>query len=412
MTTGTGTLYLQGTSAQNVNGTQTFFTYNLTSNNSSGITLNNSLSVGSSHTFSNGLITTSGLSHLIYQSGATYSGDNDSKHVNGWVEKLGSQDFDFPVGNATIERKAGIRNLTASSSFQCQYLQNTPNRTQLASPLVSVNSREYWYIDKNSGGQAQVILNWDNSKVQIMAGTVSLPDIRVAHYTNSLWNDAGARTTGNIVTSGTVTSDLMSSFSPFAIGTDNTVLPVTFLYFTAAPDGTQSDLSWATGSEQMNDHFEVQRSLDNANWEYITSVKSSGNKAGGIYTAIDPNPEEGINFYRLKQVNQDGTFAYSTIAYCKFAGKNNSSTDNSSEEEAADDKVTLLNSTNSPSLQIITPSAWESSEYTLSIYNVSGQLVKDIHHFNMGASSSEIVPVDLGLLPSGMYVAVLSNNTQ
>src|SRR5258705_274157 len=51
-----GTLYLNGGNAQSVNGSQTFKTYNLETNNSAGITLDNDLSVSGSHTFASGLI--------------------------------------------------------------------------------------------------------------------------------------------------------------------------------------------------------------------------------------------------------------------------------------------------------------------------------------------------------------------
>src|SRR6185295_4437008 len=51
MATGTGTLHLNGTSAQTVGGSQVFKTFNLNTNNSAGITLNNNLDVNGVHTF-------------------------------------------------------------------------------------------------------------------------------------------------------------------------------------------------------------------------------------------------------------------------------------------------------------------------------------------------------------------------
>src|SRR4051812_30501885 len=57
MATGTGKLLLNGNSAQAVNGTQVFKTNDFITNNSTGITLNNSLSVSGVHTFISGMIT-------------------------------------------------------------------------------------------------------------------------------------------------------------------------------------------------------------------------------------------------------------------------------------------------------------------------------------------------------------------
>src|SRR5882672_10781621 len=56
MAAGTGILHLNGISAQSIGGTQPFRTFNLESNNSVGITLNNDLSVGGTHTFTAGII--------------------------------------------------------------------------------------------------------------------------------------------------------------------------------------------------------------------------------------------------------------------------------------------------------------------------------------------------------------------
>ncbi len=408
MATGTGTLLLQGSSAQNVNGSQVFNTYNLTSNNSNGITLNNDLSVGNSHTFSNGLITTSSSNFLIYQNGATYSGDNDSKHVNGWVKKIGTQDFDFPVGNTTMERKAGIRSLSTSSDFQCHYYQTTPNTNLHNGNLAVINPNEYWYIDRNSGGTAKVYLTWDVLKMAVNIGTTLLSSMQIAHFKSGMWNGENASaTTGLLSLNGTVTSGTLSTFSPFTLGSNINVLPVTYLYFTATPQNGKSKLDWATGSENSNDHFEVQRSVDQENWTYIATVASSGVKTGGTYEAFDDAPESGFDFYRIKQVNQDGTFSYSNIAYCKFS-KNSLVAENADEDE----KVELLNSTNSPSLKITTPADWTTSHYTLEIYNLSGQLVKDVKSTDVDGGGEQVMSMDLGYLERGMYIAVLSNTTQ
>ncbi|HYC27910.1 MAG TPA: hypothetical protein VEB42_03825 [Chitinophagaceae bacterium] len=95
MSAGSGTLQFNGSSAQAVNGTQQFKTFNLITSNAAGITLNNNLSVSGTHTFSSGVITAS-ANYLVYEAGSSYTGDNDSRHVNGWVKKFGTTNFAFP----------------------------------------------------------------------------------------------------------------------------------------------------------------------------------------------------------------------------------------------------------------------------------------------------------------------------
>ncbi len=108
-----GSLYLDGSSAQSVNGTQTFRTNNLNTNNSLGVTLNNNLSIAGIHTFSSGIISSPALSYLHYEAGSSYTGSADNRHVNGWVRKTGSTNFTFPVGNGIYERPVAVTALSA-----------------------------------------------------------------------------------------------------------------------------------------------------------------------------------------------------------------------------------------------------------------------------------------------------------
>jgi len=148
-----------------VSGSQKFKTYNLETNNSSGITLNNDLSVTGSHTFTAGIITTSATpNYLIYEAGSSYSGSSDTKHVNGWVKKLGSTSFTFPVGNANYQRAISL-NISSSSEFNVRYYLVNPTTTPVNVPLVDVDPNEYWMLNQVSGGAATVGLNWDNTRV-------------------------------------------------------------------------------------------------------------------------------------------------------------------------------------------------------------------------------------------------------
>ena len=117
-TVGTGTLYLNGTSTQSVSGSATFKTFNLNTNNTTGITLNNNLSVSGTHTFVAGNIASSATpNYLIYEAGSSHTGSSDAAHVTGWVKKYGNTAFTFPVGNGTYSRDIAINNLSTSIGF-------------------------------------------------------------------------------------------------------------------------------------------------------------------------------------------------------------------------------------------------------------------------------------------------------
>jgi hypothetical protein len=95
---------------------------------------------------------------------------------------------------------------------------------------------------------------------------------------------------------------------------DQSVLPVEMLYFEANAIGEKVFLDWATASELNNDRFEVERSNDGIDWEYLGSVKGAGTSVvTNTYQFIDAYPVVGVNYYRLKQVDFDGKFEYSLI---------------------------------------------------------------------------------------------------
>jgi hypothetical protein len=91
-------------------------------------------------------------------------------------------------------------------------------------------------------------------------------------------------------------------------------LPVTWLSFTGQLQGADVLLKWSTTSELNNDYFEVERSADGVNFTQIGTV-APGDHPLSIqnYSFTDNNPLGGVDYYRLKQVDKDGDYHYSSI---------------------------------------------------------------------------------------------------
>ena len=92
------------------------------------------------------------------------------------------------------------------------------------------------------------------------------------------------------------------------------LLPVEFGEIEARNTNGKIELFWETFNEINNDRFEIERSPDAERFETIGAVKGEGNSFRlNSYSFVDETPLNGINYYRLKQVDIDGVFDYSVV---------------------------------------------------------------------------------------------------
>ena len=393
---GTGTLYLNGTAAQTVGGTASFKTFNLNTNNTSGgIDITTNLSVSGTHTFTSGLITTAASRYLIYEDNATNTGASDAAHVNGWVKKLGDDNFTFPVGNASRLREIAISGLSSSSEFNAQYSGTTTNTSNLQSPLVAINPNEYWTLDKVSGsGTIAVTLNWNNAKVAFPHYVLS--DLRAAQYTASKWTSTGANNiTGTVLTSGTITSDpfSFSGAMPLSIGSTTFVVPLFFLELTAQNKEEYTLVQWKTAQEQNVKMLEVQRSGTGNNFITIGQVSPHNTFTQQLYEYKDLDNLNGTNFYRIKSIDFDGNIKYSKVVSISV---------NESTQE-----ITLLNNPVKDAINLsINNSASTLYHYNLISTNGSTLQQGDIKFNGRGSMS---ISLSSYVLP-GTYMVMISSS--
>ncbi len=90
--------------------------------------------------------------------------------------------------------------------------------------------------------------------------------------------------------------------------------------FSAYRDQLEVKLEWFTGQEYFNDYFEIERSVDGIDFEKIGALegKAFSSDASG-YHFYDKYPKTGINYYRIKQINQEGEFFYTDRKDVEFS---------------------------------------------------------------------------------------------
>lgn len=159
------------------------------------------------------------------------------------------------------------------------------------------------------------------------------------------------------------------------------LLPIQIQRFEAKLVEKEVLLNWETESEQNNDYFDVEHSLDAVEWTKIDKVDGAGNSnVPRSYQSIDKNPVPGVNYYRLAQVDFDGNSTYSDVVAIEYLSE-------------AGDKLRLHPNPTGGILNITMATPQDIS--SVSIIDALGQLVRRIEN-----SSTQI---DMSDLPAGVY---------
>ena len=306
----------------------------LTVNRAAGVSLSAPLSINWSGTglvLTRGVLTTTAANLLTLASGAASSAGSDSGFVSGPMAKttLSTSAFTFPIGKGSQYMPISVTpSNTSSTTFKAEYFnvkQSLGNT--IGTGLSRISALEYFDVTRTSGtANAYVTLSW-NAASQI--GTIA--DLRVGHWTGTLWEDLGNSATTGTATSGTVkTTTWVSSFGQFVLGssTGTNPLPVELTSFTAITKGFAVNLSWATATETNNYGFEIERTttighpeqanapiydpVGKGNWTKIGFVEGNGTtNAPKSYSYTEKNISTGKYSYRLKLIDRDGKFEYS-----------------------------------------------------------------------------------------------------
>jgi hypothetical protein len=106
----------------------------------------------------------------------------------------------------------------------------------------------------------------------------------------------------------------------FSLRVDASVLlPVVLLNFDGQGEEETVRLNWATSREENNESFEVERSQDAQHFRSLGTVSGAGTSdAEANYSFADLNPLPGVNYYRLRQVDFDGSFTFSPVIEVYF----------------------------------------------------------------------------------------------
>lgn len=235
---------------------------------------------------------------------------------------------------------------------------NNYAQTTVAWPLIDTYASyggpgdlwgETWsYSDINNNNFASLL------KVNVVNGTAQVDHMRVTIYTTS-------------------------------------VLPVELVDFYATRTGDrQVTCQWITASEHNNSHFIVERSSDGLSFEEIGILNGAGTSNEILtYEMIDNDPLQSLAYYRLKQVDFNGEFAYSQVRKVDAAAN----AEYTLYPNPVQNWATITDVKEGVSIAIVTPEGRV-------IDSAEGYFFKENYHFNL---SSE---------PDGTYFVIINDNGQ
>ncbi|TDE11639.1 M4 family metallopeptidase [Dyadobacter psychrotolerans] len=188
------------------------------------------------------------------------------------------------------------------------------------------------------------------------------------------------------------TSTFNTGFSGFGLSnvTPPEALPVRLIAFEGRNTAEGNMLAWSTSEEVRHDRFEIERSADSKHFTEVGRISGYGNSNElHSYQYLDSKPAGGITYYRLKQIDTDGTFAYSKII---------------SVDGGILEKVIFYPNPVQSLLSIELPDK-TLKEVDLKIVNSAGQEI--LRKENVKTGSGSFIQ-DIHKLPSGIYHVIIS----
>ncbi len=260
----------------------------------------------------NGSITGFDTSHFIVTNGT------------GRLKIVNSNPVDtFPVGsNATSPNFMVINNTGTPDNYSVNVVDSVRANGTTGTAYGTQSVNRTWDIQEETPGGSNSTLTF------FWKANAELPGFNrsqcaVGHYENGIWV---AGTTG-VATAGSMDMYYKSqagftSFSPFIISSGGVfVLPLRLLHFEAVKLDQAAQLNWTTSSESNMQSYQVEHSVNGVQFTNVGVLAARNNQAAYTYSFKHNAPAKGINYYRLKMINRDGSFTYSSVVKLNFDGQ-------------------------------------------------------------------------------------------
>jgi hypothetical protein len=371
---------------------------NLVINNIAGVKLGAAVTLNNKLTLQNGELFTDNFLFTVTNAAGGITTDPAIEIINGYVNgkvnriigtTAGVRVFPFGINITQGYREYKIDYTTAPTAAGVLSVQhfNTAAGNQSGFPLADgainiTNTQPYYWQADASGGLSGGIYN-ATLAAEGSSGITDYTALRILKRPSAGGNwilngTAGSNTGSN--NAPVVIRNGMSGFSQFAIGNNNSTLPLTLLSFTGIEKNGNVILNWKTGNEINSSYFGIEKSNNSLNFTEagrVTAVAFSA--AENNYQYQENNLTAGKYYYRLKIVDKDGRFTYSPVV--SLVIKKN-------------DQLLVYPTVSNSSVFVSTV-----NNQNVYLYNSTGQLIKHLH-----AGQN-----DISDLVNGLYVVRMAD---
>jgi hypothetical protein len=336
--TNTRRLVLSGTAPQTISGTAlgtpgTASSYlgtnqQLEINNPAGVTLQTPVLLSNALTLTSGVLTTDATNVLTMAATASVAGGTNASFVSGPLARVaagtGASTVLFPLGRGTAYRPLTltIAAQSATTTYTALQTEGRPADQDLSpNDLTRISKIRYFSVTPTVAPatfSGTITLSFGGDDGVTDPG---LSSFVVGKSDGSGWVNIGQSATSGTASAGTLTSGTFTGFSNFilastlastATNAGVNPLPVQLTSLTAARATGGVQVAWATASEVNSAKFVVERSLDGYAYLPVASVAAQGStQLAHRYASLDRAAPAGRLYYRLRQVDLDGTAHYS-----------------------------------------------------------------------------------------------------
>lgn len=306
---------------------------NFTSTNAAGLRVAGVLTFANAYTLTPRTQATNAAGAVHFLPGASYVGitsGDDAHFIDGYAMKVGSGSFTLPVGQAGDHRPVQLTEAGLPASLDSVAVAwysgsaaTTPDPsdanathplTSLGASVAAVSDQGFWdWVRPATSGSVPVSVSMPAQSAALAAAS----SLRLVGWNGTQWVALGTTGPADLTEGQALSGTVPAGITALAVGVASNPLPVELLTFSAKLKGDDGLLSWRTASERNSAYFEVQQSLDGRTWQPLGKQPAAGTTlTPRDYAYTDARLGRygaPVIYYRLRQVDRDGTVAFSPV---------------------------------------------------------------------------------------------------